>query len=597
MLPSANLQITPTPHDSRLKSIINALVEDLLRGRHVDAHTKALKAYGAEAVPGLLPHLLSGHAPRRAIALYGLQHCWSPAARDPVAMLLKDADGMTRHMAAIVLAKHEGLGGLAKLCEPLLEDRRPTVAGFAFERVEGEGPDLPRMLRFMRTPGMWDHVWKYLPRYYAPALTPMTLRMMTGARLGPALAAAVALIHQQKRSAAIRQGMAGLLLQQFPMIREAAAEYLLWHGSPSEAAALRAAHEHESDAYAKAAMEAALTAMTRREATVPVSSSLGTRYSSRSLVLPRPARQSPHERYQRALALLRPGAPAADWRTAFEMYRGAEPFEPHWAYKDECPPDDFVATRELRLALQARLFAIPAPAFTPAGAACADETYRGEFRGEPAASLLPPVRDYYDPKRESYGKIMEEETEGFAGMVHIADDTGWHCDHRTVVALGNGLVRLVRCAPTWGCMVVIEHVLPDGQFCCSLYAHLSPFVCVAPGEVVRKGQKIGSIGRSFTWENGGYIAHLHCAIHKGPFWRAPRPGALIDVRYERKLYTGRVVSGDLDHALVEIPTPRGIQVVRKPASWICGYVTKACWDQRRHDWADPQIFLREHENG
>jgi murein DD-endopeptidase MepM/ murein hydrolase activator NlpD len=163
------------------------------------------------------------------------------------------------------------------------------------------------------------------------------------------------------------------------------------------------------------------------------------------------------------------------------------------------------------------------------------------------------------------------------------------------VAIGNGLVREVRCAPTWGFMLVIEHVLPDGQRFCSLYAHLSPFVCVAPGDSVTKGRKIGSIGRGYTWENGGYVAHLHFGIHKGPFWHTPRPGSLLDVRFKGTLYTGRVTASDQEYTVAEIHTPSGAYVVRRPSSWICGYVSKACWDQKRHDWANPQEFLTEHE--
>jgi len=599
VLTSTNIRIPPAPGGPRLTGIINAIVEDLIRGKHVAVHTEALKAYGALAVPGLLLHLHTTDAVRRSIAFYGLQNCWSPAARGPVAELLKESDPLTRHMAALVYAKHEGLTALAKVCEPLLDDPRPPLAGFAFERVEAEGPDLARMLRFMRKPGMWDYTWKYLPRYYDPALTAPALKMLGGASLDAGLAAAVALIHQHKRSATIREGLAQLLAHFAAEIREISAEYLMWHGAPPEAAALSAALEHEVDPYAKAAMQAALAAIARREETVPEASTLGTKYLSCSVILPATQGQPLLERYCSALEMLGPSASPADWKGAFELYRTAEPFEPHWAYKGDDPPQEFVATREARLKLQARFFAIPAPAF---GSSAADQErlldgYTGEFGAEPAAAFMPPLDAYLDPTRESYGKEMEKEAEGFGGMVHVADDVGWFRDHRTVVALGNGLVRQARCAQSWGCMVVIEHKLPDGEFFCSLYAHLSPFVCVVPGELVRKGQKIGSIGRSFTWENGGYIAHLHCGIHKGPFWQTHQPGAPLDVRYEGKFYTGKVVSADLNHALVDVHTPSGAKLVRRSGSWICGYVSKECWEQKRHGWVDPQKFLKEHEHG
>ena len=60
---------------------------------------------------------------------------------------------------------------------------------------------------------------------------------------------------------------------------------------------------------------------------------------------------------------------------------------------------------------------------------------------------------------------------------------------------------------------------------------------------------------------------------------------------------GKVVSAGLNFALVDIHTPHGAKVVRRSASWISGYFSKECWDQKRHGWVDPQKFFKEHENG
>lgn len=599
VLISANLIIPPASGGSQLKEIVNAIVEDLSHGRHVAEHTKALQAYGELAAECLLPHLRASEPTPRAVAFYCLQYCWSPQAREAVVACLQDHDALMRHMAALVLAKHEGLAGLARLCAPLLEDPRPAIAGFAFERAEGEGPNLARMLRFMHKPGMWEYTWKYLPRYYDPALTAPTLRMLGGGSLESCLAAIIALLNQHKRANTIRQGLTQLLKHSVPETREITAEYLLWHGSLEETAALRAALATEGDPYAKAAMEAALAAIARREEAVPGAGTLGIKYASRSLVLPLNRSSSLLARYRTALELLHPGSPAVRWKTAFELYRSAEPFEPHWAFTGAEPPQDFVAAREARLKLQALLFAIPGRAFGSAKAENAPPQagFRGDFCAEPAAAFMPPLRAYLDPQRKSYGREMEEDNAGFSGMIHTADDAGWHRDHRTVVAAGNGLVRQVCCIPSWGFMVVLEHRLPTGEFFCSLYAHLGPFVCVVPGEAVKIGQKIGSIGRSFTWENGGYIAHLHFAIHKGPFWQTWEYGTPLDVRYEGQLYTGKVVRSDPDFTLVDIHTPTGAQLVRRATSWICGYVSNACWEQKRHGWVDPQEFLKDHASG
>jgi len=71
---------------------------------------------------------------------------------------------------------------------------------------------------------------------------------------------------------------------------------------------------------------------------------------------------------------------------------------------------------------------------------------------------------------------------------------------------------------------------------------------VRPGEIVEAGQKLGAIGRCNSVDNGGYGAHLHFGIHKGPY--------AIDWR------------------------------------WVCGYVDPLLFKNGEHGWLDPQNFLQ-----
>lgn len=588
MLPSTQLQIKHDAGPSRLDAIVTDMLGDLSGGHHIASHTKALKAYGGAAVPGLLPALADPAL--RALALYALQYCWAPQARAPVAALLADPDAHTRHMAALVLAKNEGVAGLARLSAPLLDDARPEIAGFAYERIEAETPDLARTRAFLQTPPLWDHVCKFLPRYHAPELAPQTLTVLNRGGMFAALAAIASLIRQNDGSAATRARLGEVLWDASAEAREFAAEYLSWHGTVAEGVLLRNQLETEEDLYAAAAMRQALAAIERRAAiesgaerseTAPRARDIS--FGGTDLCL----------RYRRAAQLLDGTPSAAERRAAFELYRDAEPVEPLYAYDGKPVAPEFVAERESRLALQARLFSMrTAERLFPRAGAEAETEWLADFSGASATSLVPPLRDCFDSGSSSYGNVQEQSDGTFDGMVHVGEDLGWYRDHKTVVAIADGLVRQVSCQWSWGYIVIIEHREASGERLCSLYAHLGPFVCVAPGERVRAGQKIGSIGRSFTWENGGYFAHLHFAIHLGWYWQIYRAGALIDVRFNGKPYLGRVLGSDLRSTQLEIHTPEGARLVQKPTTWVCGYLSKPFWKQKRHGWVDPLKFLR-----
>jgi len=187
---------------------------------------------------------------------------------------------------------------------------------------------------------------------------------------------------------------------------------------------------------------------------------------------------------------------------------------------------------------------------------------------------------------------MDETAKGFMHLIHIGEDIAWYRDHRSVVAVGNGLVRQVRRDPTWGNIVVIEHRSESGEKFSSLYAHLGSFVSVRPGAIVEKGRKIGVIGRSFTLDNGGYPAHLHFAIHMGDYSQIHKVGSIIDVKYRDIMYRGRVIRSDPVNTMAEIYTWNGPLVVNKTTSWVCGYISEHGWKEGKHNWVEPQGFIR-----
>ena len=70
----------------------------------------------------------------------------------------------------------------------------------------------------------------------------------------------------------------------------------------------------------------------------------------------------------------------------------------------------------------------------------------------------------------------------------------------------------------YGNMILVKHKLPNGLEIYSLYGHLAddndPEKQFKIGDQIRKGEKIGKVGKSFSAENGGWPSHLHFSILK-----------------------------------------------------------------------------------
>ena len=240
--------------------------------------------------------------------------------------------------------------------------------------------------------------------------------------------------------------------------------------------------------------------------------------------------------------------------------------------------------------------------------------------------VVPPVRDYLDSGHNSFGIRATQNTKTYGQLVHVGDDVSWYRDQRTVIAISSGIVRQVDCLNSWGHLVVIEHEVPYdslvrkrvidkatlGKFTntiqqptrdgpnniriCSLYAHLGPLLTVKAGDEVNTGQKIGVIGRSYTWENGGYPAHLHIAIHLGPYRQTYRKGERVDIKYQEKRYRGRVTKSDWDHTEAIITRHNQDVHVIRSTNWASGYISRWAWRSKKHGWVNPRIFIAQNQS-
>lgn len=173
--------------------------------------------------------------------------------------------------------------------------------------------------------------------------------------------------------------------------------------------------------------------------------------------------------------------------------------------------------------------------------------------------VMPPVRStFYEVTRtveRVNGKTFRHPRNGGYGFrlknpvtkktfYHVGADLGWFRVGEPVYAVAAGVVRISRPgilarakaagkpapklppgAMLWGNFIAIEHKLKNGVYVTTFYGHLGDKRLVKTGDVVKAGQRIGSIGKQSRAINGGYKPHLH-----------------FGVAYGRKLEKGRTLS-------------------------------------------------------
>jgi murein DD-endopeptidase MepM/ murein hydrolase activator NlpD len=439
--------------------------------------------------------------------------------------------------------------------------RDPALAGLrgepAYDAVlseygpvieEQRAPSLATITRLLAESRFQPFMPRLLPRHRSPDLTPATLALLDSPTVALQCAAIVGLTHQNANAAPVRARVAGLLASATARVRNAAAEYLVWHGTTAERQALIEATQTEPDAFTLASERAALELIAARGDWAGLTATPAGQPS-----LP------PGTTCANALALLRTSPTTETFHQVGDAYRFRWETEPKLAFRgmsvDKAALDEHQACFNLTATIF-RFFGRP-----PAGG------------GKPAVvplatSFTAPVRDYFDPAGRNFG-IQTGSGGPFARSVHVGEDLGTDVDDTTVVSIGDGIVRHVSHTYSWGFIVVVEHRLAGGGSYCSLYAHLGPSITVAPGQLVRKGQRIGALGRSSTWENGGYASHLHFGLHRGPYLQT------------RPAVDEGVMAGDDERRTT--PTP--------DAKWVTGYVSPRRWAAGNHGWIDPHAFI------
>ncbi|MCE9637766.1 MAG: peptidoglycan DD-metalloendopeptidase family protein [Planctomycetes bacterium] len=102
-------------------------------------------------------------------------------------------------------------------------------------------------------------------------------------------------------------------------------------------------------------------------------------------------------------------------------------------------------------------------------------------------------------------------------VYHTGQDVGACLDGAGFYAAADGFVRWVLTGTDMGTLMVLSHS-PDGRESVNaVYMHGGDTVFVTGGDRVRAGQLLGTMGMSYSIENGGHFAHLHYGLYPGNF--------------------------------------------------------------------------------
>lgn len=446
----------------------------------------------------------------------------------------------------------------------------------AFMQAEADAPSEDRMLHAFKHPDMGPVIVTFLPRYFSPRLVEPARRLARNPDPAVQAGAIGGLISLWDNPPSTRVFVRGLLRAGNPAVRGRAAEYLCWCGIPEDYAFLAKAAATERDVHASAAMVEAAAAIKRRASVFGAGDAV-----------PLPRGGAPAAIYQHLAETLAASPTGGTRQEVIARIRGVEVCEPVTRFNDRLDQGERGAAL---LALHRRLAGYPETAAAPA------ETRRESPAATlPAArTLVPPVRDFFDPSRRSYGILIKSEpVNPFSGKYHVGDDVAWQKDHETVVAIGDGIVRLVDLGrKSWGGLVIVEHADAAGGRFCSLYGHLGPLVCVHPGQTVRQGQKLGAVGISYSHANGGYLSHLHFGIHRSAFLLPDRVGATVELPgLPGETFPATVTAVHEETVDARFADGR-VRPVARRANWTGGYLQPDEFNSKNHAWVDPQEFLR-----
>ncbi len=190
-----------------------------------------------------------------------------------------------------------------------------------------------------------------------------------------------------------------------------------------------------------------------------------------------------------------------------------------------------------------------------------------------------PVKPYQGTDWHVSLDFLEEYPEN-SGQYHLGEDWNWNsgdddCGLPITASKEGTVIYADIGGGTWGNVVIVDHALPSGHFE-SLYGHLQD-VFVTPGQIIEKGQQIGTCGKG-----GTESCHLHWEI-RDPQGPNPGPGYTSDRNDPLGRYDPSSFAGSLEGMKVSFAVANEDGQV-----WISDVSLK----ERNDD-----LYYREFENG
>jgi murein DD-endopeptidase MepM/ murein hydrolase activator NlpD len=119
--------------------------------------------------------------------------------------------------------------------------------------------------------------------------------------------------------------------------------------------------------------------------------------------------------------------------------------------------------------------------------------------------------------------------------------------------------------PGWGGVVVIGHWLTDKVAVYSIYGHLERNKSLKTGDLVRRGQKIGTVAKGGTPENGHWKkTHLHLQFLLDPRDKYRR--GMVPAGYDSYLKDEKLVPFDAPWRLLDHLAPSEVLSAKDPVA-------------------------------
>ncbi|MCH2207263.1 MAG: peptidoglycan DD-metalloendopeptidase family protein [Lentisphaerales bacterium] len=441
--------------------------------------------------------------------------------------LLKHENKHVRLMALSTLWSRLPAEKLGYACDHMLQDVPVSGGESLFEYLNYEKPSEERILRLLKNKEYWGVAGKYLCGCRGEKANKSARNLLVRGKGVVIIHAINAMIAQYDTDPRVKKLVHKHLTNANSTVRERAAEYFRWYGDAGDLEKLSLALNEERDFYTKSTIRAAIQAIKNRDEVFP-QKKLGVGFKEGMSLFELKSFLSKNN--------------SAEMRAKVIKSLYSKPIvEPHYLYGKGIADSDKKLLQE-QVHLQRLL----------AGYGSLEN--QGMIvgikllEGIGVNSLVPPTPDYLAKERKNYGKYIEPGNGPFSESVHVGDDCNFTESYTPIYAIADGVVRYVDHLESWGGLVIIEHKFKTGEYFCSLYGHLGALMIPKPGDLIKAGDKIGSLGRNYRWENGGYSAHLHFGIHKSRF-----------TNY-----------------------------------WIKGYLSKEDFDSKSHKWVSPQKFIQKH---